>query len=135
MKIKKRYLFFSLIFLAALLFILRGSEDDWICDNGQWAKHGNPAHSKPTGTCGPISSYDAQFIGYFYPNYGKTEIFIESPPLKTIEECRDWVEVQHDNYSYKESESTDYDYECGKDCTIGDKYSAGVKYTCQLSVD
>jgi len=26
-------------------------EDSWICDNGEWVKHGNPSASKPTTLC------------------------------------------------------------------------------------
>lgn len=35
-----------------LRFIVGGSEDDWICVNNQWVKHGNPKDSAPTGSCG-----------------------------------------------------------------------------------
>ncbi|MFA5413420.1 MAG: GerMN domain-containing protein [Patescibacteria group bacterium] len=27
-------------------------EDDWICDDGEWVKHGNPSAAKPTEPCG-----------------------------------------------------------------------------------
>ncbi len=30
-------------------------EDDWICDDGQWVKHGNPSAAKPTEGCGTPS--------------------------------------------------------------------------------
>lgn len=34
-------------------FLLGGSEDEWICINGSWAKHGNPLAPKPPdSTCG-----------------------------------------------------------------------------------
>jgi len=29
-------------------------EDSWICENGQWAKHGNPSAPQPTLGCGEI---------------------------------------------------------------------------------
>lgn len=41
--------------------ILSG-EDNWICQNGQWVKHGNPSGAMPTGTCNDgeqIASYKA----------------------------------------------------------------------------
>jgi len=31
---------------------LWSGEDDWICDDGQWVKHGNPSAAKPTEGCG-----------------------------------------------------------------------------------
>ncbi len=38
--------------LAAILLIrLWTPEDDWICQNGQWVKHGNPSASMPTTEC------------------------------------------------------------------------------------
>ena len=36
----------------AIRFLLGGSEDDWICVNGEWVKHGVPAAPKPTTGCG-----------------------------------------------------------------------------------
>jgi hypothetical protein len=33
-------------------FILGGNEDDWICENGSWVKHGNPDDPMPTTGCG-----------------------------------------------------------------------------------
>jgi hypothetical protein len=45
------------------LFVVRvivgGDEDTWICDSGQWVKHGNPRSSMPGGTCGPSNSVSA----------------------------------------------------------------------------
>ena len=45
-----------LIFFIGGLFVARflfgGSEDVWICENGQWVKHGNPSAPKPVDGCG-----------------------------------------------------------------------------------
>jgi hypothetical protein len=41
--------------LFVTLFAVRflsGSEDDWICVNGQWVKHGVPSAPRPTSGCG-----------------------------------------------------------------------------------
>lgn len=52
------FILFFVVLIGGVLFLLRfvigGPEDDWICQSGQWAKHGNPSAPKPTGTCGPI---------------------------------------------------------------------------------
>jgi len=44
-----------LVLLAAIimagLILLRGNEDDWICNNGAWTKHGNPSAMMPTTSC------------------------------------------------------------------------------------
>jgi len=34
-----------------LRFVIGGPEDDWICDKGEWVKHGQPAAEKPEGGC------------------------------------------------------------------------------------
>lgn len=34
------------------LRFLAGGEDTWICQNGEWIKHGNPKAPKPTEPCG-----------------------------------------------------------------------------------
>ena len=49
-----RILIFILILIAIIIgirFLLGGSEDDWICVNGQWIKHGNPSASMPAKLC------------------------------------------------------------------------------------
>jgi len=47
------YLFISLIIAAAAVFTLRffSGEDDWLCLNGQWVKHGQPSFPAPTTIC------------------------------------------------------------------------------------
>jgi len=48
-------LVFILGALAAVRFLIGGSEDTWICENGTWIKHGNPSASMPTSGCGEVS--------------------------------------------------------------------------------
>lgn len=33
-------------------FVIGGPEDDWICVDNEWIKHGNPSAPKPTTLCG-----------------------------------------------------------------------------------
>ncbi|MFA5076025.1 MAG: hypothetical protein WC480_01260 [Patescibacteria group bacterium] len=35
-----------------LRFWLGGPEDTWLCNNGQWIRHGNPSEPQPTKPCG-----------------------------------------------------------------------------------
>jgi len=42
-----------IVFVLAIIRLVSG-EDDWICQNGEWVKHGMPSAPKPTGTCGEI---------------------------------------------------------------------------------
>ena len=37
--------------ITGFLF-LRGNEDTWICQNGQWIAHGSPSSAQPTSGCG-----------------------------------------------------------------------------------
>jgi len=39
-----------IIIAVALLKGLSG-EDDWICKDGQWQKHGNPSSAAPSTAC------------------------------------------------------------------------------------
>ena len=45
---------FILIILIWLVlrFVVGGPEDAWICENGQWVKHGNPSFPAPASGCG-----------------------------------------------------------------------------------
>ncbi len=53
---KKRFLRITIIIAIVIVtvFILRGSEDRWICnkESGEWAKHGVPSAPMPTEPCG-----------------------------------------------------------------------------------
>jgi spore germination protein GerM len=56
MTIKKIVLIIIIIIGAAMMVLtlrlLSGSEDTWICQNGQWIKHGQPLAPRPTSGCG-----------------------------------------------------------------------------------
>lgn len=53
---KKRLFFLGGALVLTIIFfcrfILGGLEDSWICDNGQWIKHGKPSYPKPENPCG-----------------------------------------------------------------------------------
>ena len=51
---KNKKIFVIIIAIIAILFLwafIRGPEDTWICENGQWVKHGAPSASMPEGDC------------------------------------------------------------------------------------
>jgi putative hemolysin len=52
------------VLLVAGILILRltSPEDDWICDKGEWVKHGNPSAEKPSGKCPGGSEQPADTI-------------------------------------------------------------------------
>ena len=49
-----------MIFAIVLMIVVRFStgEDVWLCQNGQWIKHGHPRASQPTTGCGVIKKAD-----------------------------------------------------------------------------
>ena len=48
-----------IIFVAlAIRFLFGGSEDDWICVDGEWVKHGVPSAPKPTELCPGVECVD-----------------------------------------------------------------------------
>jgi len=53
-RIFKIVLILFLIFVVWLVirFVIGGPEDDWICVNNQWVKHGNPNAEMPLSGCG-----------------------------------------------------------------------------------
>ncbi len=50
---KKISFFICLVGITIFIirFVMGGNEDEWICENGVWTKHGNPSISKPLTEC------------------------------------------------------------------------------------
>lgn len=55
MKNKLLLIFIAFLLLVSTVFVIRfifgGDEDTWICVDGKWVKHGNPARPAPTQPC------------------------------------------------------------------------------------
>lgn len=78
-----------LLIIFSILILFRSNEDTWICDNGQWVKHGNPTSSMPTKECvgkASIVTQKSENISIESPNantkvstpfvvYGKARVF------------------------------------------------------------
>jgi spore germination protein GerM len=49
-----KYSILIILFVGVLVLSLKAfsNEDDWICENGQWIKHGNPSAQMPLSGCG-----------------------------------------------------------------------------------
>ncbi|MFZ2190005.1 MAG: Gmad2 immunoglobulin-like domain-containing protein [Candidatus Magasanikiibacteriota bacterium] len=54
----KKVIYIFLIVIAVLMliivglrFFIGGGEDTWLCENGQWVKHGNPSEPMPDEIC------------------------------------------------------------------------------------
>jgi hypothetical protein len=63
------------LIIVVLGFKLMSAEDDWLCQNGQWVKHGNPSSPMPEAGCGPEK-----------PTFYDGEIIEQTPNLIKIEE-------------------------------------------------
>ncbi|VVB80194.1 Uncharacterised protein [uncultured archaeon] len=52
-KIVATIILVALLILFATLFVIKffGPEDNWICEDGTWIKHGNPSSGMPTTPC------------------------------------------------------------------------------------
>ncbi len=59
-----------LVVVGAIIFSARflSGEDSWICDNGEWVKHGNPSAEKPTEPCGGENTEETMAIKVFFGN-------------------------------------------------------------------
>ena len=44
-------IFLVVAFVFAALMFLRGDEDTWLCQDGQWVAHGSPSTLKPQTPC------------------------------------------------------------------------------------
>lgn len=51
--------------LIAIKLLTNGSNDTWLCENGEWVKHGQPATSMPIGSCvsNQVNSYVDKALG------------------------------------------------------------------------
>ncbi|MFA5084268.1 MAG: GerMN domain-containing protein [Candidatus Paceibacterota bacterium] len=55
---------FIFLAIAAAMVLLKGfsNEDDWICSNGEWTKHGNPSAPQPAESCGTKQAINPDII-------------------------------------------------------------------------
>jgi len=67
MKRKILWILFIIFLLVLLTLILRfgsGPEDNWICSEGQWVRHGNPSSSQPATLC-PQAQAPVEVLVFF----------------------------------------------------------------------
>lgn len=61
--------------------------------------------------------------GYYYPNSQDLLNYTESPVYSSLQECRNWVQSQVNQYN---PSGSGYDYECGKNCELKEGYTSLV---------
>ena len=98
MKKKKWWLIILLIVVLVLAIKVLSNEDDWICDDGEWIKHGVPNAEKPEGYCveGKVDNFKecvaaGNPVMESYPRKcrHKDQTFVEIIENRCIEESRD----------------------------------------------
>ncbi len=74
---RNKNFFIAIIVAIAFLFVLfliRGSEDTWVCVDGEWVKHGVPSAPKPTESCSEKLQAEKSVKLYYYdPELDKDE--------------------------------------------------------------
>jgi hypothetical protein len=75
-----------ILILAVIAFVrFSSSEDAWVCENGEWAAHGNPSAPKPTEGCGNVVSNQGEpsniqsVTGTILRQDGKVVLIYEKP--------------------------------------------------------
>ena len=63
--------------LLTIRFVL--GEDTWICQGGQWIKHGEPSEPKPAGVCGEIKDFSGVISDI---DYDKGQIIIKDAGIE-----------------------------------------------------
>jgi len=69
------------------------------------------------------------WFGFYYPDENNLTNHIQSPELKSLEECRAWVDSQVPIHN---PSGSGYDYECGKDCKFDKDYGL---YVCKETLN
>lgn len=61
-----RKIFFLVIVIVGvyLFFLIRGSNDKWICEGGQWVAYGSPSGTAPTAPCSTKDVLEGNVISY-----------------------------------------------------------------------
>ncbi|MBI5766000.1 hypothetical protein HZA71_02110 [Candidatus Falkowbacteria bacterium] len=73
--------------IGFFLMLIRGDEDTWLCQNGQWIKHGNPSAPQPLESCGAAVN-DNQNQANNNTNNTNINIGNQTEPNITVS-CRD----------------------------------------------
>jgi hypothetical protein len=69
------------------------------------------------------------WLGFYYPDGNNLTNHIQSPELKSLEECRTWVDSQVPIHN---PSGSGYDYECGKNCKLDKNYGL---YVCKETLN
>ncbi|MBU1146531.1 GerMN domain-containing protein [Patescibacteria group bacterium] len=68
---KKILIISAMLVIAGGVFLgirSRSGEDNWICDNREWIKHGNPSAPQPTEPCGGVNNEETTTVKVFFGN-------------------------------------------------------------------
>jgi hypothetical protein len=79
----------AIVFIASCLLVvgLFTPEDTWLCENGQWVKHGNPSAGMPSALCGGKQFFSGDRIKVQSPALND---LVESPFIIKGEAVGNW---------------------------------------------
>jgi hypothetical protein len=83
-----------------------------------------------TGCANPTIQESTNWMGFYYPDFNDLNEYQIKDGLHSIEECRDWVNGQQDNYNPDRSKLDDY--ECGTDCEYKKEFDV---YLCDKTIN
>ncbi|MFA5778201.1 MAG: GerMN domain-containing protein [Candidatus Paceibacterota bacterium] len=70
---------------TSIIFLIRGDEDTWICENGQWIKHGNPDIPMPSNGCVKDNKDTRRISLYFYNSKQDKDILCSPDAVLPVE--------------------------------------------------
>jgi hypothetical protein len=137
---KKILLIFGVVVLVILIlfslrFLIGGPEDDWICVDGQWVKHGAPSTPMPSKPCG-----EEELIGGRQDEHG---CLIAAgyqwcpSQKKCMRMWEEYCEEYKDQYRGKTATSSDFNCqsftpeECPDECVVCPPCAACSSISCQ----
>lgn len=113
----KKYIYYffegalALVIIIGLALKMTTKEDTWLCENGQWIKHGQPSAEMPKTGCGEVKTDEDKVVTNFleceaagypvmesYPRQcqGKDMVYVEEIAIdnKQEEEHKDLIKLE-----------------------------------------
>ncbi len=109
-----------LIVIFSLRFIIGGSEDDWICTNGEWVKHGSPSAPMPSKSCDKGKLIDEERDEYGCLISSKFHWCPSTKKCQKMREeyCEEFKELYEEPFEVGAECTSFKPEECPNDCTV-----------------
>ncbi len=107
--------------LLAVLLVLRGDENTWLCANGEWVKHGNPAAEKPTQPCAETNQNQNTNDNVGIANPASVKCEQDSGQLNIIEDAGGFIGNQLGICNFPDGSKCEEWAYFRNECQIGNK--------------